>query len=122
LNAFGPEKRLHYSWEYRRFFSADVSVSRLKECLVFRIPNEYAHFRLGISMKARGSSLERNRVKRAVRESFRTHQDHLGSFDYNVLIPASKRMDHTYAKRLRDTLNTSLAKGDKGWTFGPLQK
>lgn len=87
--------------------------------MVFRIPNEHAHFRLGISLKARGTSIERNQVKRQIRESFRTHQNALGSYDYNVLIPASKRMGRVYAEKLRSCLNGSL---ENAWEFGPLQK
>jgi ribonuclease P protein component len=43
-------------------------------------------------------------VKRAVRECFRHSKDHLGSYDYNVVISGSRKLDFEYARRLRKTL------------------
>lgn len=44
------------------------------------------HPRLGLSVAARiiGTAVERNRIKRVVRESFRLHQDELPSVDIVV--------------------------------------
>jgi ribonuclease P protein component len=75
-------------------------VLRLSECTLFRIPNKTGAFRLGITLKARGSSIERNRVKRQIRESMRTHAEFLGSFDYNVVIPGTRKMAHPYHLKL----------------------
>lgn len=74
------------------------------------MPNELGHFRLGITLKARGSSIERNRVKRQVRESFRIHAEILGSFDYNVVIPGSKKIAHPYHLKLGACLRRELAR------------
>ncbi len=93
------KKRLHHSWEYRNFFNQS-EVFRLSECTVFRIPNSVGHFRLGITLKARGSSLERNRVKRQIREAFRTQQASLGNYDYNIVIPGHKKMSYPYPEKL----------------------
>lgn len=82
---------------------------RLRECTIFRIKNDLGHFRLGITLKARGTSVQRNKVKRQIRESFRTQRAILGSYDYNVVIPASKRLAHPFAIRLGDCLRTGLA-------------
>jgi ribonuclease P protein component len=59
---------------------------------------------VGITFKARGSSVERNQVKRQVREYFRTHRDALGSYDYNVVIPGTKKISYPYAKKLGQSL------------------
>ncbi len=101
--SFGPEYRLHYHWEYRRFFQGS-DVLRLKECAVFRIPNNVGHFRLGVTIKAKCNSVERNRVKRVVRESFRMLKDRLGSYDYNIVISGSRKLDFEFARRLRKSL------------------
>ena len=82
---------------------------RLSECTVFRVPNDLGHFRLGITLKARGSSVERNKVKRQIREGFRTHAEILGSFDYNVVISGSKKMAHPYPRKLGACLRQELA-------------
>jgi ribonuclease P protein component len=82
----------------------------MRECTLFRIPNELGHFRLGITLKARGNSVQRNKVKRQIREAFRTQSLVLGSYDYNVVIPSSKKLVHPYAEKLGDCLRTGLAK------------
>jgi ribonuclease P protein component len=97
---FGPEYRLHSTWEYQRFFQGS-DVLRLKECAIFRISNHFGHFRLGVTIKTKCSSVERNRVKRALRESFRSLKSRLGSYDYNVVISGGRRIDFEYARRLR---------------------
>jgi ribonuclease P protein component len=93
------KKRIHHSWEFRNFFNQS-QVIKLSECTVFRIPNSFGHFRLGITLKARGSSVERNRVKRQIREAFRTQQASLGAYDYNIVIPGHKKMSHPYPEKL----------------------
>jgi ribonuclease P protein component len=49
-------------------------------------PNELGHPRLGMSVgrRAAGSAVNRNRVKRVVREAFRTNQQDLPSVDLVV--------------------------------------
>jgi ribonuclease P protein component len=101
------ERRLHYPWQYRRFFNQN-QVFKLSECVVFRVPNDLGHFRLGITMKARGSSLDRNRTKRQVRESMRCMAQNLGSYDYNVVIPGHKKMLHPFPGRLGACIRKEL--------------
>ena len=104
---FKPSKRLHYRWEYRRFFGKSERL-RLSECVIYRIPNEVGHYRLGITVKARVNSVERNRVKRQVREVFRHRQAILGSFDYNVVIPSEKKAGFPFPRILREALEKEL--------------
>lgn len=101
------ERRLHQRWEFVRFFSQS-QVIRLSECVIFRIPNTLGHFRLGITLKARGTSLGRNQTKRAVREEMRRHALVLGSFDYNVVIPQTKRLEFPFPRKLRVCLEREL--------------
>ncbi len=105
--AFGPEFRLHHPWEYLKFFQ-NSEVLRLSECVVFRIPNGFGHFRLGITVKAKVNSVQRNKLKRTLREAFRQSKDCLGSFDYNVVIPSSKKVGHRYYARLQSCLTKEL--------------
>lgn len=105
---FGPNHRLHYSWEYREFFNQSA-VARLSQCTIFRIGNSSGTFRLGITLKARGSSVDRNKVKRQIREAFRTQAGTLGSYDYNVVIAANKRMSYPYPNKLGVCLRNELS-------------
>ncbi len=81
---------------------------RLSECLVYRITNDAGHFRLGITLKARGRSIDRNRVKRRIRESFRTLAPILGSYDYNVVVPKTKNMLPPYPRKLGSCIREEL--------------
>jgi ribonuclease P protein component len=72
----------------------------LKTCAIFRIHNAEGYFRLGITVKARCNSVERNRVKRRIRESFRLLKDSLGGYDYNVVVSDKRKLDFTYARQL----------------------
>ena len=77
-------------------------------CIVFRIPNDLGHFRLGITLKTRATSVERNRVKRVVREQFRRLAPELGSYDYNVVIPRGKTLSFPYPEKLQTVLSTEF--------------
>ncbi len=100
---FSYNYRLHSRADYLKFFNKS-EVFRLSECLIFRIPNTLGHFRLGVTIKNRCSSVERNRIKRCLRESFRQQKDLLGSFDYNVVIPDKKKSHFPYQLKLRDCM------------------
>jgi ribonuclease P protein component len=59
-------------------------------------------------MKARGNSVGRNRVKRRVREEMRRHAAILASFDYNVVIPGSRKLVHPYPRKLGGAIRKEL--------------
>ncbi|MGE0615721.1 MAG: ribonuclease P protein component [Bacteriovoracia bacterium] len=103
ISGFGTQRKLRFRWQFRRFFG-EREVFRLQECVVFRIPNNLNGYRLGMTFKARASSVDRNKVRRQVRETFRQLEPFLGSFDYNVVIPQQKSISYVYALRLRDNL------------------
>lgn len=107
-NSYRPQFRLLKPWQFRRFFGVSEGV-RLSHCLVFRLANELGHFRVGVSIQARVRSVDRNRIKRQIRESFRLNGAHLGSFDYHVVIPRDLsgpiKEDHTFPKKLRACLD-----------------
>ena len=91
--SLGYPKRLHERHQFVRFFENSF-VTRLNRCTVFRIPNAEGHFRLGITLKIKCSSVERNQLKRTVREGFRKIAPRLGDYDYNVVI---RRFDRPMA-------------------------
>jgi len=55
---------------------------------ILAVRNDLQHPRLGtaVSIKAAGNAVQRNRIKRLVRESFRLHQELLGGSDLVVLV------------------------------------
>jgi len=55
---------------------------------ILAVSNDVQHPRLGtaVSIKAAGNAVMRNRIKRLIRESFRMHQEDLGSCDLVVLV------------------------------------
>jgi len=55
---------------------------------VLAASNELTHPRLGtaVSIKAAGNAVNRNRIKRLLRESFRLHRELLDGFDLVVLV------------------------------------
>lgn len=107
LFSLSYSRRLHYPREYRRFFG-ESEVFRLRHCVVFRVKNDLDHFRLGITLKARGTSLERNRVKRQIRESFRLFPARLGAYDYNVVIPGSKKLSFPFHQQIGQSLKEEI--------------
>lgn len=97
------ERRILRRSEFLRFFSG-AEAFRLGACVVFRISNDLNGPRLGVTIKTRCNSVERNRIKRQVRESFRLHSPKLGSRDFNVVIPGNQSPAHPYPKKLRAAL------------------
>ena len=101
--------RLIHRAEFLRFFN-EPEVFRLSFCVVFRIKNDLGHYRLGITLKAKGSSVERNLAKRLIRSSFDRMKTNLGSYDYNVVIPAHKGLKYPFSKGLRRDLYENFPK------------
>jgi len=75
---------------------------------LFRIKNDLGHFRLGITLKARGTSIQRNHVKRAIRENMRRHAEILDTYDYNVVVPGTKKMAHPFHLKLASCIQNEL--------------
>jgi len=68
-------------------------------------PNGQGHPRLGMSVSRKVSkkAVERNRIKRVIRESFRRHQRQLSATDYVVVAKSGAAGQHT--PRLRSELD-----------------
>lgn len=84
--SFARCARLTRPVEFRRVF-ANAERLTSRALTVLFAPNELGRPRLGlaISRKAAASAVDRNRIKRTVRESFRSHQDEIGGWDIVVM-------------------------------------
>ncbi|GJQ31142.1 MAG: hypothetical protein HBSAPP03_30260 [Phycisphaerae bacterium] len=68
---FPPRMRLRHDLEFARVFEAKVKKPR-GPLTGFAVPNGRPHWRLGLSIgRSAGSAVERNAIKRRVREAFR---------------------------------------------------
>jgi ribonuclease P protein component len=86
VNTFGKADRLLRTKEFQRVFSERKSAS--SGCLiVYAAPNSLGRSRLGLSIgKQAGESVTRNRIKRLVREVFRTAGESVpDGFDFVVV-------------------------------------
>ena len=74
-HGFPPGFRLQNSYEFDHVFKTNKYRVSGPEFLVLATENQMNHCRLGmvIGKKTTGPAVQRNRVKRMIRESFRTH-------------------------------------------------
>ena len=59
----------------------------------------HAHYRLGITIKRKCTSVERVRLKRMTREAFRKNINVLGAFDYNVVFSGNEPLTFIWFQR-----------------------
>lgn len=96
-------KKLRKRPDFVRFYG-ESRVFRLGECTVFRVMSEKSFNRLGITLKVRSSSVERNQVKRQVREAFRVASESRTKYDYNIVITGKRNLTHPFPLQLRGKL------------------
>lgn len=84
---FSREKRLLTPRHFKAVFDSPTGKVPGKNLLLLVRNNDLDHPRLGlvIGKKSVKLSVERNRLKRLMRESFRQHQDHLVGWDIVVV-------------------------------------
>lgn len=104
--AFGRDKRLLSPQQFKQVFDSPSGKVSGKQILLLAKNNELDHPRLGlvIGKKNVRLSVERNRIKRQIRESFRHHQIQIGSFD--IVVIARKGIDN----QLNQELSLNLEK------------
>jgi len=98
-------------WENREVLS-------LSFCTVFRSPNSKKAPRLGITIKVRARSVDRNKTKRVIREFFRQTKELLGGYDYNFLIFKQASLKYPFSRNLKLELEKHLVKAlQSGGTY-----
>jgi ribonuclease P protein component len=89
---FGRDKRLLIPRQFKAVFDSPSGKIPGKNVLLLARENGLDHPRIGmvIGKKSVKLSVERNRLKRLIRESFRLHQELLGGWD--IVVVARKGM------------------------------
>ncbi|MGH8559337.1 MAG: ribonuclease P protein component [Methylococcales bacterium] len=84
---FCKAQRLYTETQYRLVFSNPARFSTVYFTVLYR-PNKTRFARLGlaISKKKIPKAVQRNRLKRRLRESFRLNQEHISSVDIVILV------------------------------------
>lgn len=101
-NAYPGYVRLRNRSEFLRLKNS-VQKYTSRSFLVVWLDNNLSHARLGVTVSKKvGCAVTRNRVKRFIRETFRTNRHHLPSVDLNVIARSeSATMDfHTLQQEL----------------------
>jgi len=88
---FPSQRRLRRKWEFEQLYAGGRRLGNAHFGVTLR-PND-AGPRLGMAVasKAAGGSVQRNRLRRLIRESFRLHQHELPPVDLVVSIRAGAR-------------------------------
>lgn len=91
---FGRDKRLLSAMQFKQVFDSPSDKVSGKQILILARKNTLEHPRLGlvIGKKNVRLSVERNRIKRQIRESFRHHQCLIDNLDLVVI--ARKSLDN----------------------------
>ncbi len=86
-SAFEKSKRLLTAKDYKAVFDAAQWKVSCRELLCLAKPNGFDSPRLGLIIAKKNVKLavQRNRIKRIIRESFRLHQDQLPNGDLIIL-------------------------------------
>ncbi|MEE9397380.1 MAG: ribonuclease P protein component [Methylococcales bacterium] len=90
INCFSRKVRLLASSEYRFVFEKPTtkSIDRVFTILGRRNQSGRARLGLAIAKKHIRKAVDRNKIKRTIRESFRLNQESIGEFDIIVLARA----------------------------------
>jgi ribonuclease P protein component len=101
--SFPPKLRLLSSKDYQQVFDKPDCKIHSKELLILGRYNNLDHPRLGlvIAKKNCRQAVQRNRVKRYIRETFRLQQARLGGVDLIVLAkPGLSGLDNSSLQRV----------------------
>ena len=105
---FGRDLRLLTPADYRRVFqNADRSSDRNFTVLFLGNDCSYARLGMAVAKKVLKRAVDRNLVKRVIRESFRLRQRELAGLD--IVVMCGRGIDLTDRQQLRNSL-------EKHWT------
>jgi len=87
-HTLGRERRLRNSNDFQRVFDEPRHRVGGALFLLLACPNDLGHPRLGtvVSKAKAGNAVRRNRIRRVLKESFRTHQEQLAALDIVALL------------------------------------
>lgn len=102
--SFPRNRRLLTKAEFKSVFDQPFKVTQ-KHLLALFKPNQKSYARLGVIVAKRvaNTAVSRNRIKRAVRESFRLNQEQLTGLD--IIILARQHCDTLDKTQLREGIN-----------------
>lgn len=102
---FGKSLRLLQASDYQAVFERSRLKVSTPEILFLALPNDHQHPRLGLVIAKKNVRLavQRNRIKRIVRETFRQQQHHLNGLD--VIVLARRGLDTMENHQLHDMCN-----------------
>jgi ribonuclease P protein component len=100
----GPERRIRRAAEFKLLYASGRRIGGELFTAVVR-PNELGTPRLGMSIAARSvrRAVQRNRVRRVIRESFRKRYAELPALD--IVVGARSGVQAMTNSRLRDSLD-----------------
>lgn len=103
---FGKRQRLLTASDFQDVFRQARYKVSCKTLLVLAIENRASHARVGlvVGKKHLKQAVQRNRVKRLIRESFRHHQQALSGLDIVVLVRGNLSMEDN--ARIRQSIDT----------------
>ena len=111
--SFGKNSRLLTAKDYKAVFDqAEVKASN-KDLLILGIQNKFSNPRLGLIVAKKNAkrAVDRNRLKRIIREQFRLNQTLIGSKDIVVLArPNLVNLDNRAVKKSLTYLFKKLGK------------
>ena len=112
-HCFRKDLRLLKPAEFKRVFDNTALRGSTPHLLVLAAPNELNRPRVGfvLAKKQLKLAVDRNRVKRLVRESFRQHQHDLASHDFVILARSGiVQLDNQQIREMIDSLWFRLKK------------
>ncbi len=106
--------RLIHTRQFNAVQRANMRI-RSGPLMVWGIPNDVGHPRLGLAVSRRvGSAVTRNRIKRSIREAFR-HLQIEASNDYDLVVSVSPHRKASQADYVRALLKAVEAI-DRSWS------
>ncbi len=114
---FGRDARLLKPAEFKRVFDNTGWRGSTPHLLVLASSNQQQNARLGfvLAKKQIRHAVDRNRVKRLIRESFRHHQHELESRDYVILARSGvTKLDNRELREMIDALWFRLKRPNHG--------
>mgnify|MGYP000113411781 FL=1 len=114
---FPRQVRLLTPGDYRRVFERADAKTQTKQILILARPNELGFARMGlvVAKKHAKRAVDRNEIKRIVRESFRHHQSELENLDCVILSRGgAKDLDKVELRHMMDQLWTRLRQKPNG--------